>query len=93
MSALGPDTVLGFDDLNTPYTYDFGTPFSSAPSVALATMAGVDGANGGWAYVFGTTPSSLQLVIDEDLINDFERNHTSEQVGYVVFEEPGSITQ
>ncbi len=92
-AAVGADTILGFDDLNAPYTYNLTPAFSSAPSVALATMAGVDGANGGWAYVFGTTSSTLDLVIDEDLIFDTERNHTSEQVGYVLFQEPGSISQ
>ena len=91
-AALGPDTVRGFDD-NPPFTYTFPSAFATAPEVALATMAGVDGANGGWAYVFGTTATSLFLAIDEDLINDFERNHTTEQVGYVVFASPGSVVQ
>jgi PKD repeat protein len=51
-------------------------------------MAAVDGGNGGWSYVHGSTlatTSGLSLSIDEDQINDSERNHTTEQVGYVVF--------
>ena len=36
------------------------------------------------------TPTSLYLSIDEDTIGDTERAHTSEQVGYLVFEGPGS---
>ena len=51
----------------------------------------MDGGNGGWAYTFGASPlsaSQMDLVIDEDTINDSERNHTPEQVGYVVFESP-----
>lgn len=54
-------------------------------------MAGVDGGNGGWAQTHGATEANgttLFLSIDEDLIGDTERNHTSEQVGYVVFEGP-----
>lgn len=52
-------------------------------------MAAVDGNNGGWAYTFGASPlstSQMDLVIDEDTIGDTERNHTPEQVGYIVFQ-------
>lgn len=54
-------------------------------------MAGVDGANGGWSYTYGaspTTATTLDLACDEDQVGDSERNHTAEQVGYVVFETP-----
>jgi hypothetical protein len=54
-------------------------------------MAGVDGGNGGWAYVYGSTAASntsLYLAIDEDQVGDGERSHTKEQVGYVVFASP-----
>jgi hypothetical protein len=64
----------------------FDTGFGSALQVALITMAGMDG---GWPYVYGSTlatTSSLYLSIDEDQIGDSERNHTTEQVGYVVFD-------
>jgi hypothetical protein len=58
-------------------------------------MAGMDGYNGGWAYIhvstFATT-KSLYLSIDEDMIGDSERSHTTEQVGYVVFETGGSLS-
>ena len=52
-------------------------------------MAAMDGGNGGWAYLFGASPlsaTSMDLVIDEDTIADTERNHTPEQVFYLVFE-------
>ena len=52
-------------------------------------MAGVNEADGGWAQTHGATPTTttdLSLSIDEDLIGDSERNHATEQVGYVVFE-------
>jgi hypothetical protein len=90
-AALGADSIRGIGN-NPPFTYTFGTPFASAPSVAVVTMAGVDGGNGGWAYTYGSTPlaaSNLDLVIDEDQVNDSERNHTPEQVGYVVFATSG----
>jgi len=59
--------------------------------VAITSMAGVDGGNGGWAYVYGPTmalSTSLYLAIDEDQVRDGERSHTKEQVGYVVFAAP-----
>ena len=57
--------------------------------MAVTTMAGVDGGNGGWSYTYGAAPlatTTIDLVIDEDQVGDTERNHTTEQVGYVVFE-------
>ncbi len=92
-AALGADTVRGIGN-NPPYTYTFNTAFASAPAVTVVTMAAMDGGNGGWAYTFGpsaSTASTLGLAIDEDQLNDSERNHTTEQVGYVVFASSGSV--
>jgi len=89
-ALVGADTVRGVTN-SAPYTYAFDTPFQFAPQVVLTTMAGVDGGNGGWAYAHGATAataSSLYLSIDEDQINDSERNHTTEQSGYIVFSSP-----
>ena len=87
-AALGADTVLGVTNA-PPYNYTFNTAFATAPSVAVVTMAAMDGGNGGWAQVHGptvATTTTLFLSVDEDQVGDAERNHTSEQVGYVVFE-------
>ncbi|MGB2985871.1 MAG: hypothetical protein WBE26_08305, partial [Phycisphaerae bacterium] len=87
-ALVGADTVAGVTN-SPPYTYTFDTSFSSAPAVAVTTMAGMDGGNGGWSYTYGASPiteTTLGLVIDEDMIGDTERSHTAEQVGYVVFE-------
>jgi len=89
-ALLGADTIQGVTN-SPPYTYTFSTAFSSAPTVAVTTMAGVDGGNGGWSYTYGASPATattLDLVIDEDQISDSERNHITEQVGYVVFGAP-----
>lgn len=91
-AALGADIVGGVDNA-PPYDYTFSSSFSNAPSVALATMAGVDGGNGGWAVVYGKTATSLSLFIDEDTIGDAERSHTTEQVAYLVFAGPGVVSQ
>jgi hypothetical protein len=84
---LGADTIMGAVD-SPPYVYNFKNAFASVPRVALVTMEGVDGPNGGWAYLYGptfATTTNLYLSIDEDQISDSERNHSTEQVGYVVF--------
>ncbi len=86
-ASVGVDTVRGID--NSPaYTYSFNTAFASAPTVAVTTMAAMDGNDGGWAQIHGGTmasSTSLFLSIDEDQIGGSERRHTTEQVGYVVF--------
>ncbi len=87
-AALGADSVQGISNA-PPYAYTFNTAFGVTPAVAVVTMAGVDGGNGGWAYTYGAFPLSatqLHLAIDEDQIADTERNHVNEQVGYIVFE-------
>jgi hypothetical protein len=87
-ALVGADTVQGVTN-SPPYMYTFATSFASAPTVAVTTMAGVNGGNGGWAYSYGSTlatSTTLYLAIDEDQIADSERSHITEQVGYVVFE-------
>ncbi len=84
-ARVGPDTVLGIGGA-APVPYTFAAPFDSAPQIVLATMAGIDGGVGGWAQSHGTTPTQVFLSIDEDQLQDDERTHTSEQVGYVAFE-------
>ena len=89
-AALGADTVKGIKK-KPPYTYTFKTPFASAPSIALLTMAGVDSNEGAWAQVYGATlatATSLFLSVDEDQIGDTDRKHNHEQVGYLVFAGP-----
>jgi hypothetical protein len=91
-ASVGADTVRGVTN-SPPYNYSFNTAFTSAPQVAVTTRAGADGPDGGWAYVHGptlATTTRLYLSIDEDQIGDSERNHTTEQVGYVVFSTSGS---
>jgi hypothetical protein len=58
-------------------------------------VGGLDVGNGGWAMLYGASPlsvSSIDLVIDEDQINDTERNHTTEQVGVLVFQSAVSLS-
>jgi len=63
-------------------------------STGIASLVGLDGGDGGWAVLMGSTPIStyIWLAIDEDTIRDTERKHTSEQVDYWVFSAEGNIT-
>jgi uncharacterized protein YjdB len=87
-ARLGADTIRGMGD-SPPYDYPLNG-LSFAPSTAIVTQAGMDGGNGGWAVIYGDDPlppSWMDLAIDEDWVRDAESSHTSEQVGYIVFEE------
>ncbi|HET6443307.1 MAG TPA: putative Ig domain-containing protein [candidate division Zixibacteria bacterium] len=87
-AGLGADSVQGMTN-NPPYSYAIsGLP---AASTAIVSQAGMDGKDGGWAHLFGANPVSaanLDLVIDEDQLSDSERNHSPEQVAFLVFEDP-----
>jgi len=88
---LGADSVEGVGN-SPPYTYNFNTAFTNVPEVAVVTLTGLDGGNGGWAQLHGLpalTTTQIDLSIDEDQINDAERSHITEQVSYVVFEDEG----
>ncbi|MEM9235508.1 MAG: carbohydrate-binding domain-containing protein, partial [Verrucomicrobiota bacterium] len=87
-AGLGADSVRGVNNSSTPYTYSLSGALSSA-SVAAASISGMDGGNGGWAVLGGSTPissSSLSLWSIEDQVGDNERSHTTTQVAYIVFE-------
>jgi uncharacterized repeat protein (TIGR01451 family) len=90
---LGGDSVQGVGD-TPPDIYSFDQPFTATPQVALASLSAMDGGNGGWAVLYGADPlrsDEIDLAIDEDLLGDSERNHTTEQVAYLVFEKPFAI--
>jgi hypothetical protein len=86
VAAVGADIVGGVDD-GPPYTYNI-TGLATA-SAGIISQTAMDGGNGGWALLYGSDPvdaSYLNLAIDEDRLMDPERNHTPEQVAYIVFE-------
>jgi len=87
VAALGADGVAGVTN-SPPYTYSISG--LSDASVAIASLSAMDGNNGGWALLYGANPvsaTSINLVIDEDVVGDTERSHTGEQVAYIVFED------
>lgn len=84
-AALGSDIIRGLG--NSASGYDYSSTISNISSAHLSA-AGMDGADGGWPTLFGTTPvstSQITLSFPEDVLGDSERNHTTEQVAYVVF--------
>ncbi len=88
VALLGSDTIQGMSNA-PPYTYSF----SALPSfsAAVASQAGMDGPNGGWAVLYGPEPATtttIHLAIDEDQTWDTERQHITEQVACIVFDPP-----
>lgn len=93
-TAVGNDSVRGIGN-GPPYTYSYSSNFTTGiPGIAVVTQAGMDGADGSWAYTYGAIPftnSNLSVAVDEDQVNDSERRHSTEQVSYFVFEREISI--
>jgi len=89
VAATSPDIIRATGDSSVGYSLNYGT--LSNPVAALVSTTGIDGGNGGWPILFGATPltnSILTVSFDEDQVRDNERNHTTEQVGYIIFGTP-----
>ena len=86
LAGIGGDSIRGMTN-DPPYSYALSGLLSA--SVAIVSSAGMDGGDGGWPVLYGQNPvtaSNLNLAIDEDQLKDTERSHTTEQVGYAIFE-------
>ncbi|MEM9399276.1 MAG: PA14 domain-containing protein [Verrucomicrobiota bacterium] len=84
LAELGGDTIENLSDLTA-----YSVSGLSAAKVAVLSSAGMDGTDGGWPVLIppsAVTPSQLRLGIDEDQLSNEERNHTSEQIAYLVAE-------
>ena len=81
--GLGADSVRGVD--NGKYTYNLSG--LASPSTTILTQAAMDGVDGSWAVLRDSTSATeITLSVDEDQIFQSERSHTTEQVGYWVFQ-------
>ncbi|SDZ99919.1 hypothetical protein SAMN05216562_1613, partial [Microbulbifer marinus] len=81
--GLGDDSVKGFD--NGKYNYALNG--LASPATTILTQAAMDGVDGSWAVLRdSTTATAITLSVDEDQISQAERSHTTEQVGYWVFQ-------
>lgn len=79
---IGGDSIRGVSNSTSNYS------LPRSYSYATATITAMDGADGGWAVLYGSSPvsSQLNLGIDEDTVADNERFHTTEQVSYWVMD-------
>lgn len=65
-------------------TTSFASPYAGNPLVT-ATMATLNGNNGGWIRRCSLSASQVGLVVDEDVDTDTERNHIPEQAAVIIF--------
>lgn len=84
-AAVGPDTGAGVGN-NPPFSYSVSGDFD----IGILASAGEDGGQGGWSILFGSDPlpsGQINWAIDEETVaGDTSRTHTSENVGYWVFD-------
>lgn len=82
--ARGPNTIDGVRTNGATYTV--GGDFD----IGVATQAGENGGQGGWAVLLGSDPlqnNRLDLAIDEEIaVGDMSRGHIVEVVDYWVFQ-------
>ena len=84
-AAVGPDTGGGVGN-SPPYNYSVSGDFD----IGILTQQGEDGGEGGWAILYGSDPLSsnqISWAIEEEVVaGDTSRTHTTENVGYWVFD-------
>lgn len=84
-AAVGPDTGGGVGN-SPPYNYSVSGDFD----IGILTQQGEDGGQGGWAILYGADPLSTNQIswaIDEEVVaGDTARGHTTENVGYWIFD-------
>ena len=86
---LGADIVRGPTNSPSGYIYNLINNYSNP--IAIASQAGMDGANGSWSSIVNLSNNTISLTVDEDQIADLEQSHTTEQVGYFIIDGVGSI--
>lgn len=92
VADVGGDNIEGYDK---PKYYTFSGGFLAEAEAAILSAAGMDGGDGGWPILYGANPittSSIYLTFDEDQVGDSERNHTTEQVAYIVLDSEVTFT-
>jgi hypothetical protein len=88
-AGLSADSVVGVGDSGSGSSVSYG-PIAN-PAAAIVSASGMNGSNGGWPILYGSNPvssTSITLAFDEDQIKDSERDHITEEVGYIVFGSP-----
>ena len=84
-AAVGPDTGAGVGN-NPPYNYAVSGDYD----VGILTQQGEDGGQGGWTILYGTDPLPANQISwateEETVAGDTSRTHTTENIGYWVFD-------
>jgi hypothetical protein len=92
-TGRGPELVEGY--VEGSYTYEFDhafDPLRPTPAVAVLSQVAMIGEDGSWAVLAEiSSTTSIQVAVDEDQIDNNERNHEKETVDYVVFAYPGVV--
>ncbi|OVE81730.1 hypothetical protein BVY04_02760 [bacterium M21] len=87
VAGIGSDSIKGVDN----GSYSYAISGLTSPDTAILAASGMDGGDGGFPILTGTTPvtaSAIALTFEEDVLKDTERKHTAESVAYVVFDTP-----
>jgi len=84
-AAVGPDTGAGVGN-NPPYNYTVTGDFD----IGILTQQGEDGGQGGWTILYGADPLSTNQISwateEETVAGDTSRTHTTENIGYWIFD-------
>ncbi len=84
-AAVGADTGGGVGN-SPPYNYAVSGDFD----IGIIEQQGEDGGQGGWAILYGSDPlaaNQISWAIEEETVaGDTARGHTTENVGYWVFD-------
>jgi len=84
-TAVGPDSGGGVGNA-PPFNYAVTGDFD----IGVLSNAGEDGGQGGWSILYGADPlppGQIQWAVDEETVaGDTSRTHTTENVGYWVFD-------
>ncbi len=81
--GLSADNISGVQGTSSGYAIPLS--LESTDHAILAT-AGLDGGDGGWPVLYGSTPFGTNEIIaafDEDQMADSERSHTTEEIAYL----------
>lgn len=93
-SASNSSSVNTWSEYQGVWHLDEPAASTSSTGMGVVSQSGMDGVNGGWAVLYGATPvtdTQISTAIDEDIINDSERNHTSEQLFYWAFNTSSAV--
>ena len=82
-ASVTSDTIQGHD--NGCYTFGFSNGYASNP-IVVADQQKMDGPNGGWLVGCSLSASQIGLYVEEDVVNDSERRHTTETGAFLAFD-------